>query len=74
MIEYHIIYPSGDRTQLAVLEYNTERYDLSEYALAARHSFQNLEQANAYGRKLAGENGLRFRTLDASGKSHDYLD
>ena len=71
---FHIVYPCGDRSKLTVIELAAAvSYELSEYAVASRHSFTNMKAASDYARTLAKDNGLIFKP----GKDQDgneYLD
>jgi hypothetical protein len=68
---YHIIYPRGDKSQLKVVEILAALdYELSEYSVASRKSFDNYYEAVDYAKSLAKENGLTFVSDDRQ----DYLD
>ena len=59
---FHIVFPCGDRTRLAVAEicFGME-YELSDYAVASRESFPNYDDAAKYAEQLARENQLQFQ-------------
>lgn len=69
--KWHIVYPCGDRKRLSVVEICAGlEYELSDYAVASRESFDDPESADGYAAELAKKHGLEFR----SSSSPDYLD
>lgn len=67
---FHIVYPRGIRTKLAVVEIlHALSYELSDYAVASRKSFSNERVAILYAKQLAKDNNLILE-LD----SDQYLD
>lgn len=78
VLTYYIIYPSGDKTKLAVLDLGDyEMYELDDWSLASRQSFTELELALEYGQKLAIEHGKKWEGfLNRHGPSspHNFLD
>lgn len=68
---YYIVYPSGDRSKLTVVELlEACKYELSDYAVASRKEFTDKDEAVEYARKLATENDLIYYSTEGN----DYLD
>lgn len=78
VLTYYIIYPSGNKTLLAVLDLGDyEGYELDDWSLASRQSFQDLDKAMSYGEKLALQHGKEFTGFlnrHGNSTSHCYLD
>lgn len=69
-MSYFIIYPSGDRSKLSIVELDDcMRYELSDYAVASRKEFYENEEAVEYAKQLAKENDLQYE-----GDNDGYLD
>ena len=72
MSKYHIVYPSGDKSKLAVVEIcEGLEYELSDYSLASRQSFVAENEAKAYAKFLAKNNDKEFVS---SSVEEDFLD
>lgn len=67
---FHIIYPCGDRTRLKVAEFDS--YEIDDYAIASRHTFECFDVASAHAQVLAKTHNLTYvrHELDEP----DYLD
>lgn len=73
--KYHIIYPRGDRSKLSVVEIvDALDYELSDYAVASRNSFTDPNEAVAYAKELAKNNGLSYEHGSLGNCVIDYLD
>lgn len=57
-LKYYVIYPGGDRSKLKVT--NIFEEDLSDYALASRHFFDEETYALNYARELAKKHNKQF--------------
>lgn len=67
---YYLIYPRGDRTKLCTLEVpEGMEYELMDFAIASRNSFDDEEEACVYGQKLADTHKLTF---DAGSRYREY--
>jgi len=67
---YFIIFPSGDRTKISVVEItNSLRYELSDYAVASRREFLDKPSSITYAIGLAREHNLTY-----VGDDEGYLD
>jgi hypothetical protein len=67
---FFIIYPSGDKSKLGVIELSEHmKYELSDYAVASRKEFSENEEAIEYAKQLAKENNLQYE-----GDNDGYLD
>jgi hypothetical protein len=74
MATFHIIFPSGDKTRLKVLELaSAMSYELDDYALASRQDFYDLESAETYAKELARKHGKVF-VEDINGRDQSFLD
>ena len=72
-MSFFIIYPGGDRSKLKPIELSEAlEYELTDYAVASRHKFNDVKTASKYVRDLAVENGKEFIPLTEDG--NDYLD
>lgn len=70
MTTWHIIYPGGDRKQIAVISLSDSLYyELGDYALASRHEFESYELADAYATELSNKHSVSYAKDE-----HDYLD
>lgn len=70
MSQYIIVYPSGHRNRLAVVEICAGlEYEKSDYAIASRQEFDTEEAAILYAKELAHEHGKKFESDEP-----DYLD
>ena len=68
---YYIVYPSGDKSKLTVVELSeTCKYELNDYAIASRKEFITELEATEYARKLANKYALVY----CGSSSNDYLD
>lgn len=68
---YHIIYPSGDKERLKIVEILASlSYELDEYSVASRKSFDNYYEAADYAKELADKHKKVFEHDDRN----DYLD
>lgn len=66
---YHIIFPRGDRQKISVIELSDSmRYELSDYAVASRKEFYDIQACKEYAKELAKINNIQF--IDDEG----YLD
>lgn len=69
--KFHIIFPSGDRSKLSVVEIaDTMSYELNDYAVASRKSFREEDEAREYARELANQHDKEY----VGGDEDDYLD
>lgn len=69
---WYLVYPRNDRSKLTPVEIvDALSYELSDYAVASRQSFDTAEEAHTYGKKLAEQNGLTFVPDD---EYEDFLD
>jgi len=67
---YFIVYPGGDKTQLAVASLNdSTRYEKGDYDVASRKEFNDEEECSKYARELADKNNLVYK-----GDTNGYLD
>lgn len=67
---YFIIFPSGDRNKISIVELSEHmRYELSDYAVASRKEFQEVEEAVEYAKELAKDNNKEY-----IGDDEGYLD
>lgn len=58
---YHIIFPRGDRQKISVIELSDSmRYELSDYAVASRKEFYDIQECKDYAKELAKINNIQF--------------
>jgi len=58
---YHIVFPSGDRKKLYVVEIlDALSYELDDYAVASRKAFPDRKSACEYAKGLAKEHSLMY--------------
>lgn len=56
---YIIVYPCGNTKKLTVAEISEGcEHEISDYSVASRRRFNNEDDANAYAKELARDNGL----------------
>ncbi len=74
--KWHIVFPCGDKTRLSVVEIcNGLEYELSDYSVASRNSFDNPMDAHLYAKDLADKHKLDYRAdTDVVGHEANYLD
>ncbi len=66
MSKWIICFPKGNRNKLALAEISEGmEYEISDYALASRHTYPDEETAFATAKELAQENGLKFHHSEA---------
>lgn len=65
---FYIIYPKGDYSRIKVV--NISENELTDYALASRRSFSDLDYAEEYASDLARKNQKTFISSDGNA----YLD
>lgn len=71
-LKYHIVYPRGDKSRLAVVEIvDALSYELSDYSVASRQSFDTYKDAADYAKELAEKNN---KTYVPDSDEEDYLD
>lgn len=70
--KFYIIYPSGDKSKLSVVEIpDSMSYELSDYSVASRNDFRVEDEARVYARELAKKHHKLF-VGDEDGE--EYLD
>lgn len=58
---YHVIYPRGERDKLSIVEIVPALdYELADYAVASRESFDSYQAAATYTKELAQKHGKQF--------------
>lgn len=73
---YHIVFPRGDQTRISIVEICVGmEYELDEYAVASRHSFDDPISAHSHAKTLSMLHGVKYKP-EASivGKESLYLD
>lgn len=72
---FHIIYPRGDLSKLSVVEITeAQRYELDDYVVASRHSFETWEAARTYAKQLAEDRDRQYVSNPVRDKEDFYLD
>jgi len=72
--QFHIVYPRGDSSKLAVVEIvDALDYELNDYAVASRNSFDTWEEARDYAKSLAAAHEKDY-VPDPIKDKQDYLD
>jgi hypothetical protein len=73
---YYIIYPRGNKKKLMVIELTDGlEYELSDYDVASKNSFYDIQEAIEYGKDLAKKHNLELSVQDRDiGKELNYLD
>lgn len=71
MSTFFIVFPSGDRSKLSVLELSDSMYyERHDYAMASRKEFRDEDEAREYARELANQHDKEY----VGGDEDDYLD
>jgi hypothetical protein len=67
---YFIIFPSGNRDQISVVELSEHmKYELDDYDVSSRKEFYEVEEAVTYAKELAKDNNKEY-----IGDDDGYLD
>lgn len=73
---YFVIFPGGDQSQIKVLElYDSNLYEKSEYLMASRNQYTDLQRAIKYARELSQKYGKTYIPYNEEDKQEgSYLD
>ena len=76
MTKFYIVFPSGDKTKLAVISLSDScSYELDDYCLASRRDFNEISDVIDYAKKLANKHNLELDSSEKDIKKElNYLD
>ena len=65
MDKYYIIYPRGDKSKLSIISLSMSLdYEISDYKLASRREFYDMEECIEYAKELAKKHNLPLSSLE----------